>query len=452
MAPRPEGHLASGTGRIPAEYRLAMGAKVLGSALWVSGRAQHEAWVESVVPRLGRRLAAGVTVDIDEPAGVVTLRHDGGAVGSAVLAGDQGCVIRTDAGEGPVFLPVPVEPALGEPGTVPWPLGDAGEVDPAATGIDPTGLAAAVDAAFVPAAHTAALVVVHQGQLVAERYAPGIGRDTQLESWSMGKSVAAALIGVLAAEGDLELDEAVPVAAWDSPADPRRAVTVRHLLQMSSGLRFSGVDDWDPARSPVPDHVRIYMDAVDVHAFAVGRDLEHEPGAVGRYRNCDPLALMAAARAIVEGRGEDWLTWPQRVLFDPAGVRRQVLETDRFGNFIITGFDYGTARNWARLGLLFLQDGVSAGRRVLPSGWFRVVSTAAPAWPDPVYGGLFWLNGTREWALPPSAFYMGGDAVQRAFVVPSHDLVIVRLGHTLGAASAGPALNRALAAIVAACP
>jgi CubicO group peptidase (beta-lactamase class C family) len=452
VAQRPEGHLAAGSRRIPAENLLALGAKLLASALWVSGRSQHEAWESSVVPRLGRRLAADVTAEVDAGARTVTLRDAAGTARTAVHAGDQGSIICTEDGGGPAFAPVPVGSQLPDARTTYWPLGDAGEVDPGATGMDVARLGTGVDAAFDEAAHTSALVVVHRGEVVAERYAEGAGPETQLESWSMGKSVAAALVGVLVGEGALDPDGPPPLPEWQGHGDARRGITVRHLLQMSSGLRFSGVDDWEPARSPVPDHVLIYMDAVDVGAFVLAPDLEHQPGTIGRYRNCDPLALMAAARAIVEGRGEDWLTWPQRALFDPAGVRRQVLETDRFGNFIITGFDYGTARNWARLGLLFLEDGVFAGRRVLPAGWARVVSTPAPAWGEPVYGGLFWLNGTREWALPPSAYCMAGDGNQRCFIVPSHDLVVVRLGHSSGSEASGPALNDALAAITAACP
>ena len=98
--------------------------------------------------------------------------------------------------------------------------------------------------------------------------------------------------------------------------------------------------------------------------------------------------------------GEEYLTLPQRQLFDRIGIRRQVLETDPYGNFLLTGYDYGTARNWARIGLLYLQDGVWQGERILPEGWTKFVSTLAPAWKRPVYGGFFWINGDGDWNLP----------------------------------------------------
>jgi len=440
VAQRPEGQLSTDRRRIPVEHVLAIGAKLLSSTRWVSGRNQDEAWAHSVVPRLGRRLAARVAADVNEVRRTVTLRHEDGTARTAVFHGDQGSVICTADGKGPSFDPVAVDAA---------PVDHRWEIDLD----DNSKFEAALDAAFEPEAHTAAVVVVHEGRLVAERYAPGIDVDTQLESWSMGKSIAATLIGMLIGEGALALDEPPPIAAWQVDRnDPRAAITVRQLLQMSSGLRFSGVDDWDPAISPVPDHVRIYMDAVDAHDFAISSPSEHPPGKVGRYRNCDPLVLMAAARGIVEGRGDEWLTWPQRALFDRVGIQRQVLETDRFGNFLITGFDYGTARNWARLGLLYLGGGFFAGERMLPEGWTEFVATPAPAWEEPVYGGLFWLNRTREWALPESAFCMAGDGNQRCFVVPSHDLVVVRLGHTAGTAASGAALDKALALMMEACP
>ncbi len=137
-------------------------------------------------------------------------------------------------------------------------------------------------------------------------------------------------------------------------------------------------------------------------------------------------------------------------MFDRIGIRKQVLEPDPYGNFLLTGYDYGTARNWARLGLLYLWDGVWLGERLLPEGWTEFVSTPAPAWDRPIYGGFFWLNRTGTWNLPSDAYFMAGGGGQRTFIVPSLDLVVVRLGHFRGSARAAPALNNALAQLVAA--
>jgi CubicO group peptidase (beta-lactamase class C family) len=283
---------------------------------------------------------------------------------------------------------------------------------------------------------TAACVILHRGRIVGERYASGIARDTQLESWSMGKSITAALIGILIGDGHFSLDDPAPIPEWQAADDPRARIRVMDLLQMSSGLRFSLTDD--PAewlRSGYPDHLLVYTGTVDAFRFSITRPPEFPPQTLGRYRNCDPLALGYLIREAARSRGEAYLSFPQRALFDRIGIRRQVLETDPYGNFLLTGFDYGTARNWARLGLLFLQDGVWNGERILPEGFVDFVRTPAPAWQEPQYGGQFWVNGTGEWNLPSDAYWMSGNGGQHTFIVPSHDLVMLRLGHRRGSAS-----------------
>ena len=133
--------------------------------------------------------------------------------------------------------------------------------------------------------------------------------------------------------------------------------------------------------------------AVDAFKYAITSPVEFAPGTVGRYRNSDPMALGFLVQQAVRKRGDEYLTFPQRALFDAIGIRRQVLEPDPWGNFLLSGYDYGTARNWARLGLLYLRDGVWQGKRLLPEGWATFVGTPAPAWRRPEYGGMFWVNG-----------------------------------------------------------
>ncbi|HEV2129526.1 MAG TPA: serine hydrolase, partial [Longimicrobiaceae bacterium] len=234
---------------------------------------------------------------------------------------------------------------------------------------------------------------------------------------------------------------------------PRSRIRIRDLLQMSSGLHF--VASQDPDYTPAmgyPDHMYIYSGAVDAFHHSVSRPLQFQPGTEGRYRNSDPLTLGHLIREAVEARGESYHTFPQRALFDKIGIRRQVLETDPYGNFLLTGFDYGTARNWARLGMLYLQDGVWMGERLLPEGWTDFVSTLAPAWDRPVYGGQFWINGAGDWKLPREAYYMAGAGGQYTFVVPSHDLVVVRMGHFRGSPAGTRTLNAALAELMRAIP
>jgi CubicO group peptidase (beta-lactamase class C family) len=436
----------------PTSLGAASYAKILCSAVFVSGRDVEEARTNSasfLMPAHER--TETVAVDVDRTAKRVQATVKG-VTRTAAFYGDQGCVIHPEGQDRVHFRPTPVRTTLPDAASQPWPMGDAPAAASWPAGLDKARMQAAVDLAFAdPEGLTAAMVVVHKGQIVGERYMPGITKDTQLESWSMGKSLTATLVGLEAQRGSFRLDDPAPVPAWRRPGDPRGAIRVRDLMQMSSGLSFTGQDDrhLDP-KTQYHDHFFIYAGAVDAFAYSTASPVEFAPGVVGRYRNSDPMTLGFLIRQAVEARGEDYLTHPQRALFDRVGIRRQVLEPDPWGNFLLSGYDYGTARNWARLGMLYLQDGVWQGQRLLPEGWARFVSTPAPGWKRKEYGGQFWVNGEGQWSLPRDAYFMSGAGGQHTFIVPSHDLVVVRMGHQRGAPVGTKTLNQALAAIVSA--
>jgi len=436
----------------PTSLGAASYAKILCSAVFVSGRDAGEAQQNSAYFLMAAPdRAAPVTADVDRASKRVRVSV-GGVTRTAAFYGDQGCVIHPDGKDGVYFTPVPVRTTLPDAASQPWPMGDAPSTAAWPAALDRQQVAAAVDMAFAdPEGLTAAMVVVHKGQVVGERYMPGITKDTQLESWSMGKSLTAALVGLAIKDGAFRLDDPAPVPAWRRPGDPRGAIRVRDLLNMSSGLSFTGQDDryLDPA-TQYHDHFFIYAGAVDAFSYSISSPVEYAPNTVGRYRNSDPMSLGFLVQQAAEQRGEEYLTYPQRALFDKIGIRRQVLEPDPWGNFLLSGYDYGTARNWARLGLLFLRDGMWEGTRLLPEGFVSFVSTPAPAWRRPEYGGMFWVNGLGQWNLPRDAYFMSGAGGQQTFVVPSHDLVVVRMGHQRGAQVGAKLLNQSLAAIVAA--
>jgi CubicO group peptidase (beta-lactamase class C family) len=392
-----------------------------------------------------------INVAVDRQAKRVRVTVDT-ATRTAAFYGDQGCVIHPVAHDGIHFTPVPVRTTLPEAGSQPWPMGDAPSSQPWPTKLDRARVQAAVDLAFAdPAGLTAGMVVLYQGQIVGERYMTGITKDTQLESWSMGKSLTATLVGLAIKDGAFSLDDPAPVPEWRRPGDPRGAIRVRDVMRMSSGLSFTGQDDrWMDPTWQYHDHFFIYAGAVDAFKYAITSPVEFAPGTVGRYRNSDPMTLGFLVRQAVEKRGEQYLTYPQRALFDKIGIRKQVLEPDPWGNFLLSGYDYGTPRNWARLGLLYLRDGVWNGQRLLPEGFTKFVSTPAPAWQRPEYGGQFWINGIGQWNLPRDAYFMSGAGGQHTFIVPSHDLVVVRMGHQRGSAVGSKLLNQSLAALVAA--
>jgi CubicO group peptidase (beta-lactamase class C family) len=333
-------------------------------------------------------------------------------------------------------------------------MGDRLPDTPLPREVDAAKVAAAIAAAFDPAeALTAAFVVAYKGRIIAERYQRGLDHTTRLPSWSMGKSIAATLMGQLIHEGAYDLWAPAPVDEWQRPDDPRRAIRIADLLRMSSGLRFVAPQDpdYDPSRG-YPDHLYIYTGAIDSVRWAVTRPPQWPPNTVGRYRNSDPLVINHLIRKAVVARDQDYLSYPQRHLFDRLGIRNMVVEADAYGNLAFQGYDLGTGRDWLRLGLLYLQDGVWNGERLLPKGWADFVRTPAPAWSKPVYGGFFWLNRTRRWPVSEDAYFMAGAGGQYAIIIPTHDLVVVRLGHYKGAEVGEKSLRRSLELLMEAVP
>jgi CubicO group peptidase (beta-lactamase class C family) len=451
------------------EHAAAWGAHHLCAGLFVVGRDLPRDPATVVARDIARfpgfRWEEAFTYQVDSVRRVVTVSAPGIPARSAGYYGDQGCVIHERGSAAVRFTPVDVPSALPDPATQPWPTGDAGAHGPLPPGADSAALTALLDWAMGEAAqNTRALVITHGGRIVAERYAEGFGPHTPQISWSQGKSIAAALTGVLVHQGALSLDQPAPVPAWhQDPADPRRAIRIRDLLHMSSGLDFLNLGLADPrSYTNANEHFRIYFDALDVYDHATRQPMDLPPDSAFRYRNSDPLTLMSVARRIVEGWGEAFLTFPQRALFDRIGIRDAVLETDPYGNFIITGYDFLSAYDWTRFGLLHLWDGVwptaptpcrsaalplCEGERILPEGWVAFVSAPTPTDPSRSYGGLFWVNrGGLLPDLPPDAFTAAGFMGQHTVIVPSLDLVIVRLGPSPG--QSNQYLNRVIGGVI----
>lgn len=443
---------------VAAERRansIATAAKLLASGIFVSGRTPEDLLLNDLrTPLYTQHDWRDVSMHIDRVARRVTLSAPGVVPRTALYTGEhaQGCVLLPPGETELLFKPVATPPRLA-PGSDAF----AGQT-PAAQG----PLAEAVASAFAgtpeaAAQHTRALLVVHRGQLVAEQYAPGFDANMPQLSWSMGKTVLAALLGVLARQGALpDLDTPAPIREWRQPNDPRAGITLRHLLQMSGGLDCPSPGPPDANYATTRDiHESIYYGVRDAHALMTSRPLLDPPGSRWQYRNTNPMALGRILREIVEKRGESYLSFPQRALFDKIGATSFVLETDQSGNFLITGYDYATARDWARLGLLLLRDGVAPdGTRLLAPGWVATLREPAPAAPNGRYGGQVWLNrGGAFPSLPRDVFYARGWQEQIVMIFPSHDLVLVRLGHSPGMnppADFNPYFDRVAAAILAA--
>ncbi len=272
---------------------------------------------------------------------------------------------------------------------------------------------------------TRAVVVLQDGVIVGERYAPGITAATPLNGWSMTKSVMGALIGTLVAEGKLRLTDKRLLAQWSAPGDPRGDISLEDLLRMSSGLRFSEIYS-----DTFSDVTRMIFNSYDAAGFAASRPLESAPGTVWKYASGTSNILSLIARRAV---GEtEYLTWPRRALFSPLGMASAVFEPDAAGTFVGSSFLFATARDWARFGHLYAEG----GRPLLPDGWVRFATTPAPLAPDGKYGAHWWLKLSKELGgetpnaaqIPADAFHALGHEGQCLTVIPSRRLVVVRLG------------------------
>jgi len=392
---------------------------------------------------------------VDRANQSVSVKLPNGTVRVARVMGSQGCVALPVGKTEPYFTPITVKSALPPANTLPWPMGDLPSTRPWPAGVDKAKVDAAVAVAF-DAGMTAAFVVTYKGQIIGERYGPGITMTTPLESWSMGKSLSGTILATLIQRGVYTLDQPAPVPEWQQPGDARAKIRIRDILNMSSGLRIIAPQDpdYDP-NGPYPDHFYYYTSTDNAFHYAATRPQQWPPVTVGRYRNTDPVLTNYLTRMAVEKLGESYLEYPTRALFDKIGVRHAVMETDPYGNFLTHGYELLPARDWARIANLYLQDGVSNGERVLPVGWATFVSTLAPAWAADrrlIYGGLFWINGDSTFPAPRTAYYMAGVGGQYVIIDPAHDLVIVRQGHYKGATPGTGALRNAVALLMEAVP
>jgi CubicO group peptidase (beta-lactamase class C family) len=324
-------------------------------------------------------------------------------------------------------------PPPGNPAQIPWPDGDRTGQITVPAGVDAEALQSASDWAFEresPYQHTLSLVVVHGGEIIHERYAPGFDMTTRTRTWSTAKSIAATLIGVLVDEGRMSLDEPLGLE-WlpelRSPeADPRNRITLRNVLHMSSGLdpidnrgleyaTGSGLGYWAGASS-----VRLAME----------RGLVREPGTYWDYENSDTLLGVYRMKQVL-GDERTYLEFPRRALLDRIGMRNTLVSPDRFGDFVLSSQVYTNARDLARFGLLYLNGGVWNGERIISEEWIEFSRTPAPstAGTGNFYGGQWWLvPDDRKDEVPPDAYSTAGNRGQFVIVVPSHDLVIVRRG------------------------
>ena len=317
-----------------------------------------------------------------------------------------------------------------------WPNGDLVEQNPLPGNIDAIALQAASDWAFdrdTPEQDTLSLMVVYKGDIVHERYADGVNRNTRTRTWSTAKSIAVTLIGMMVDQGKMDLD--APLGFEFEPAlenpqnDPRNSITLRNVLNMSSGLypidsfgmeyaNGSGLSYWAGESS--------------IHGMR-DRGLVRAPGTFWDYENYDTLLAVYAMKQTL-GSDKAYQEFPRTALLDKIGMRNTLVSADRFHNFILSSQVYTNARDLARFGLLYQQNGMWGDKRLLSEEWIEFVRTPAPSTNERgnFYGGQWWLVPDDRTDVPKDAYSTAGNRGQYVIVVPTHDLVIVRRGLDYG--------------------
>ena len=325
-------------------------------------------------------------------------------------------------------------PIPGNPATIPWPDGDLIASRALPRGIDTDALERASEWAFereTPEQVTLSLLIVHEGRIIHERYAPGVDMSTRTRTWSTAKSIAATLIGMLVDEGRLALDAPLGFDWYpdvEGGVDPRSAITLRHVLNMSSGLYPLDNDELEYATG---SGLSYWVGASSIHQMR-DRGLIREPGTYWDYENYETLRAVYAMKRVLGG--EAYLEYPRKALLDRIGMRSTLIGVDRFGDYILSSQVYTNARDLARFGLLYLNGGIWNGKRLLSEAWIDFVRTPAPALADRgnFYGGQWWLVPDDRMDVPKDAYSTSGNRGQFVIVVPSHDLVIVRRGLDYG--------------------
>lgn len=330
---------------------------------------------------------------------------------------------------------LPAKPSISQD-TVAWPMGDL-KSEPDTVKADLAKLNEVLDSAFFEPGEkklrrTRAVIVVHEGKIIAERYAGGFDRHSKLIGWSMTKSITNALVGILVKQGKLDLHKPAPIPAWEN--DDRKNITLNNLMQQSSGL------NWEENYGGPSGATNMLFKKKDMGVFASDVNLAYRPGEVFYYSSGTTNIISHIIRKRLGD--ENYYRFPYEELFYRIGMLNTTLEPDAGGTFVGSSYSFGTARDWARFGLLYINNGVlpTTGMRVLPEDWVKYTTTPAKGADRGQYGAQFWLNAgapgnpqNRYYPDAPTDLYWAdGFEGQNVFIIPSKKLVIVKLSLSQG--------------------
>lgn len=403
-------------------------AKIACSCMFVQGRTQESIEKEE----LGDFPLSLGSIKIDTRDSSVTGTVMGMAKRKAIYRNGLGCTLVNDISETALRSQPFSTPNGFIEDSIRWPLGDI-LATRLLTNNNRSYVDSAISFAFQQSflnknTYTRGIVIVHNGAIVAEQYAPGYNKNSRFLGWSMAKSITSALIGILVKDGKLDVNKPAPVPEWQNQNDPRHAITTENLLQQTSGLDFKEIyHKYSNANN-------MLFNEGDMAAYTASQPLKISPGSEFYYSSGNSNILSRIVRSTI---GEKkYHAFPYNALFHKIGMYHTLLEPDASGTYVGSSFIYASARDYARFGLLYLNDGVFNGERILPEGWVQKTVTPVDANEQKNYGYQFWLNGFDENdaskkefpEAPADMFYADGYGGQRIYIIPSLQLVVVRMG------------------------
>lgn len=399
----------------PELLRVASGyaAKIVCSNVFLANRDAQKVLADDVQAP-GHPLLKYMKLHVDDAQHRVTAGLVGGiAKRTAVLRPGYGCTLLGDDGSTPPSLAAIDQPVAAFDASKPWPEGEAAILDPSIQSL--------IGKDDLAGPNVRAIVVVKDGRLIAERYGEGFSAATPLLGWSMTKTVNAMLIGTLLRDGKLSLNDDHLVTSWQN--DPRSTIRLRDLLAMEDGLTFN--EDY----GTVDDVTRMLFLEPDMAGYVAGQPAAHPPGKSFHY-STGSAVLLSRVWMQKLGNNAQAVTYPQTALFAPLGMRSATIETDARNTLVGGSYMYASARDWARIGLFLVQDGVWNGQRLLPEGFVGQMGEA-----NATSGGRYsklqtWLPKNMNLDLPAGSFQLEGHDGQSVAVIPSKGIVIVRMGLT----------------------
>ena len=417
-------------------------AKYICSQVFIAGRNDGYVFEQEVKPT--NALFSLISYSVDNKGKTVTARGLGFRKPiTAVYREGFGCTLAIDSTKDELIKQTQgALPGKKHDPNLIWPRGEKVDLVSLPPEVDMAKLNKAVEEAFKEPLpknkrNTQGVVVVYKNRIIAEKYAEGFSPATPILGWSMTKSITNALIGKLVNQKKLDIMKPAPVAAWNKPGDPRSKITLDQLLRMSSGLKF------DEIYGPLQDVTDMLYGSKSMAEYAWAKQLETKPDGKWYYSSGTANIIARIVRDTAGGTLVDGYNFARINLFDKLNMHSAIIEPDASGSFVGSSYMLATPRDWARFGLFTLRDGVWNGERILPAGWVKYSTTPTPLALKGEYGAHFWLNAGEKGnpqnrtypSLPTDLYYLSGFNGQVVAVIPSRDIVIVRMGVTHDEAS-----------------